>query len=100
MHEFKKFLRTLRSDDLVELRGKIANGVVTEMINLSLETDSSVICPVCERSVDESRDLVLHFGPEGLRQKARFCGHDCLEYFLQRRKNDTQSLNKLQENEE
>jgi len=98
MHEFKELLKNLSNEELLTLRANILNGVAAEMITLKLKEDSARVCPVCERSVDEARDLVLHFGPEGFRQKARFCGHDCLEYFLLRRKGDAQSLNKLQKN--
>lgn len=100
MRELQEFVQGLNANQLVSLRNHVANGSATELINSQLEADSMMVCPVCERAVDERKDIVLTFGPEGLRQKARFCGHDCLEYFLERRRVDSQSLNKIQENED
>ncbi|OVE74898.1 hypothetical protein BVX95_00895 [archaeon D22] len=44
------------------------------------------ICPVCNTDIVEGEELVLYFGPQGLRKKASFCANDCLEYFLHRQR--------------
>lgn len=99
MRKFKTFLEGLNNEELTMMNDHISNGVAAEMVKLHREAQATAVCPVCERLVDEQQDLVLLFGPNGFRQKARFCGHDCLEYFLQMRKRHTQSLNNLHEDE-
>jgi len=99
LREFKKFLEGMNNEELASLRTNIDNGVVAEMVKLQMQSQTSNVCPVCERGVNEQLDLVLYFGPQGFRQKARFCGHDCLEYFLKHRKHNAQSLNNFQEDE-
>lgn len=97
MEKFRNMLETLDVQEAHILRAHVASGAAIQEIDRHLQEQDvpTRICPICERSVNENRDLVLVFGPEGLRQKARFCGHDCLEYFLDRRKQHkpTKALN-------
>jgi len=70
--KFREALRFRRVHDIVDDKIRAFN-------------NPSLVCPVCERSVSEQDDYVLLFGPRELRRKARFCGTDCLVYFLNTR---------------
>ena len=71
-------------EELLQLQGELQNGWLHSAVEgrISQFENPMGVCPICERAVDEDADIVLHFGPQGLRKKARFCGQDCLEYFL------------------
>ena len=72
--------------------------LITERINEKNADSWNNICPVCHTPIEEE-SMTLIFGPSGLRKKASFCATDCLEYFLQRIKQQKQ-VHKLKEEEE
>jgi hypothetical protein len=100
MDRFSKFAEGLAPEEIVQLRSFIKQGDAVKMLNHFLDVlGGSKVCPTCESPVDETKDILIHFGPEGLRQKASFCGYDCLEYFLLERKMNAQTLNTERDDE-
>lgn len=88
MKKFIEHINQLDASELVALHEFIKNKQAHEEITKRLEEigNPMLVCPVCEIRVSEEKDLMLVFGPQDLRQKARFCGYDCLSYFLQQRR--------------
>jgi len=83
-NKLAKMIDELGYDELNLLKKDFEEGVLRALLDDRLRAleNPMLVCPVCERPVNEETDLVLIFGPSGLRQKARFCGKDCLRYFL------------------
>ena len=87
MNRLARIIESLEEEDLNLIKKDIEEGNIEKLINKKLqekkEADQNSVCPVCQTpSNDES--LTLIFGPKGLRKKASFCALDCLEYFLNR----------------
>ena len=85
---FEEFVRNLDHKELQSVEQLFSSGNAHNILGKHKRRLSNpmLVCPVCESGVCEQEDLLLEFGPRGLRQKARFCGHDCLEFFLSQRK--------------
>ena len=99
LEQFNEFIEQMSASELQLLLQQVQFGEIKQLVQKRIRDleNPTLVCPVCEQSVSEQKDVVLHFGPEGFRQKARFCGHDCLEYFLQERKEQTKALNSFQD---
>ena len=91
LKEFTTLIQALPVEELEILERQINGGHISQAIaqRKQVLTNPALVCPVCEKNVSEQKDLVLEFGPEGLRQKARFCGHDCLSYFFMNESKNT-----------
>lgn len=78
------FIKELDYDNLKKLHQHICDGNLRDVVENRIRAfeNPALVCPVCEREVDENKDMVLIFGPKEFRQKARFCGHDCLTHFV------------------
>jgi hypothetical protein len=85
MNRLAKLIESLDEDDLKLIKKDLEIGNVERLINKRLqerkEEDFNKVCPVCQTPIGEE-NLTLIFGPNGLRKKASFCAMDCLEYFL------------------
>lgn len=91
MNRLATLIDELSYEELLLLKKDFEQGILRKLLDKRLEAfdNPTLVCPVCERPVSENKDIVLVFGPEGFRQKARFCGQDCLKYFLEAREKST-----------
>ncbi len=91
MNRLAKFIDNLDEEDLKLLRKDLGAGNIERLINKKIkekrEEDFNKVCPVCHTSTEEE-NLTLIFGSKGLRKKASFCALDCLEYFLNKVKEE------------
>lgn len=85
---FEDFINNLGEQELSQLESQLSSGRAHELIHQRKRAlnNPMLVCPVCEAKVCERENLVLEFGPNDFRQKARFCGLDCLEFFLEQQK--------------
>lgn len=94
MNRLAKLIESLDEDDLKLIKKDLEVGNIERLISKKLqekkETDFNKVCPVCQSEIGEE-NMTLIFGPKGLRKKASFCAIDCLEYFLNRIKNDNKN---------
>ena len=85
MNKLAKLIDNLSEKDLNLIRTDLKAGNIERLINKRIkekkEEDSNKVCPVCNSPTKEE-NVTLIFGPKGLRKKASFDGVDCLEYFL------------------
>jgi hypothetical protein len=99
MNRLARLIENLDEDDLKLLKKDLEAGNIERLISKKLqerkETESNKVCPVCQSPIGEE-NLTLVFGPQGLRKKASFCALDCLEYFLNRIKDDNKNRNKFE----
>ncbi len=93
MNRLARFVDNLREEDLELLKKDLEAGNIERLINKKIkekrEEDFNKVCPVCHANAEEE-NLTLIFGPKGLRKKASFCALDCLEYFLNKVKQERQ----------
>lgn len=91
MNRLAKLIKSLSEEDLKLIKKDLEEGNIEKLINKKLqekrEEDFNKVCPVCQTPIREE-SLTLMFGPKGLRKKASFCALDCLEYFLNRIKQE------------
>jgi hypothetical protein len=91
MNRLARLIENLDEDDLKLIKKDLEAGNIERLISKKLqeqkETDSNKVCPVCQNEIGEE-NMTLVFGPKDLRKKASFCAIDCLEYFLNRIKDD------------
>ena len=91
MNKLAKLIENLSEEDLRLIKKDLEAGNIERLINKKLqekrEEDFNKVCPVCQTPVGEE-NLILIFGPKGLRKKASFCALDCLEYFLNKIKQE------------
>ena len=85
MNRLAKLIESLDEGDLKLIKKDLEIGNIEKLINKKLqdkkEEDFNKVCPVCQTPIGEE-NLTLIFGPKDLRKKANFCAMDCLEYFL------------------
>jgi hypothetical protein len=95
MNRLAKLIESLDDDDLRLIKKDLQAGNIDRLINKRLqereEADLNRVCPVCQSPIGEE-NLTLVFGPKDLRKKASFCALDCLEYFLNRIKDDKKAV--------
>ena len=91
MNRLARLIENLDEEDLKLIKKDLELGNIERLINKKLqekkEVDFNKVCPVCQTPIEEE-GLTLVFGPKGLRKKASFCAQDCLEYFLNRIKQE------------
>lgn len=91
MNRLARLIENLDEDDLKLIKKDLEAGNIDRLINKKLqerkEVDFNKVCPICQSPIGEE-SLTLIFGPEGLRKKASFCAFDCLEYFINRIKEE------------
>ena len=91
MNRLAKLIESLDEDDLKLIKKDLEAGNIDRLIHKKLqekkEADFNKVCPVCQSPIGEE-NLTLVFGPKGLRKQASFCALDCLEYFLNKRKEE------------
>ena len=91
MNRLAKLIEGLDEEDLRLIKKDLEAGNIEKLINQRLqekrEADFNKVCPVCQSPIEEE-GLTLVFGPKGLKKKASFCAQDCLEYFLNRIKQE------------
>ncbi|HHE36238.1 MAG TPA: hypothetical protein ENL16_00300 [Candidatus Woesearchaeota archaeon] len=91
MNKLAKLIENLNEEDLKLIKKDLEAGNIERLINKKLqekkEEDFNKVCPVCQTPIGEE-SLTLIFGPKGLRKKASFCALDCLEYFLNKIKQE------------
>lgn len=91
MNRLARLIESLDENDLKLIRKDLEAGNIDRLINIRLqekkEADFNKVCPVCQSQIGEE-NLTLIFGPEELRKKASFCAIDCLEYFLNKIKEE------------
>lgn len=91
MNRLVRLIRDMSEEDLRLLQKDLNSGNIEKLINKRLqekiEKNENRVCPVCHTPVREE-NLTLVFGPEGFRKKASFCALDCLEYFLNKVKDE------------
>jgi len=87
MNRLAKLIESLDEADLKLIKKDLEFGNIERLVNKKLEekkeVDFNKVCPVCQTSIGEE-PMTLIFGHKGLRKKASFCAMDCLEYFLNR----------------
>lgn len=84
VNKLAKLVKELSYDDLVKIRKDILAGNMLRLVEERLDAheNPNKVCPVCNAPLDPKTAITLHFGPQGLRQRASFDGEDCLEYFV------------------
>jgi len=91
MNRLAKLIEGLDESDLRLIKKDLEAGNIERLINTKLteikQTDFNKVCPVCQTPLEEE-GFTLVFGPKGLRKKASFCAQDCLEYFLNKIKQE------------
>lgn len=91
MNKLAELIKSLGDEDLKLIKKDLETGNIEKLINKKLqekiEADFNKVCPVCNIPIGEE-NLTLVFGPKGLKKKASFCALDCLEYFLDRLKQE------------
>jgi replicative superfamily II helicase len=91
MNRLAKLIEGLDKSDLRLIKKDLETGNIERLINTKLteikQTDFNKVCPVCQTPLEEE-GFTLVFGPKGLRKKASFCAQDCLEYFLNKIKQE------------
>ena len=91
MNRLARLIESLDEQDLKLIKKDLEAGNIDRLINIRLqekkEADFNKVCPVCQSQIGEE-NLTLIFGPEELRKKASFCAIDCLEYFLNKIKEE------------
>ncbi len=91
MNRLARLIESLDEQDLKLIKKDLEAGNIDRLISKKLqekkETDFNKVCPVCQSQIGEE-NLTLIFGPEELRKKASFCAIDCLEYFLNKIKEE------------
>lgn len=101
-HKFKEFLENLEYNEVLDFKKQIkeGNSTIKEVLNNHLdvmERMNSRVCATCGNQLNlDTKNLVLHFGPEDFKKKASFCAFDCLEFFLQQLKNIEMKKEKAQ----
>lgn len=87
-HKFKEFLENLDYGELLDFskqvkdKGSVVRKVLDDHIDVT-ERINSRVCATCGNQLDmNTKNLILHFGPEDFKKKASFCAFDCLEYFM------------------
>jgi hypothetical protein len=95
MNRLAKLIESLDDNDLKLIKKDLEEGNIERLISKKLqekkEIDFNKVCPVCQSPIGEG-NLTLIFGPNGLRKKASFCALDCLEYFLNRIKQEKKTV--------
>lgn len=90
MNRLAHMIGNLGYEDLRSIEKDLNEGNIEKLIKerlLYFEKDRK-ICPVCYKTIDEDDDhFTLMFGPADFRKKAKFCGIDCLEFFINKIKN-------------
>lgn len=81
---FRDLVEQSDHGELLRFREALRRKDVHDIVDSRIRAfeNPTLVCPVCERPVSEENDIILIFGPRELRRKARFCGQDCLTYFL------------------
>jgi hypothetical protein len=91
MNKLAKLIESLDEEDLKLIKKDLEAGNVERLIRKKLEekkeTDFNKVCPVCQSQIGDE-GLTLIFGPADFRKKASFCALDCMEYFLDKIKQD------------
>lgn len=84
----QEFLDKLDYDDVMLLKEHSSNGKIEDLImKRAKEVQTKARpCPTCSAVLEKDKSIVLQFGPKDFRKEARFCGVDCLMYFLQNMK--------------
>lgn len=94
MNRLIEIINNLNLEELENLKKDIDSGNLQKLINQRILTlkhkKGTGICPVCHTGINENAQFTLFFGPKEFKQKASFCGQDCLEYFLYRIKKTKQ----------
>ncbi|MBN2053138.1 hypothetical protein JW756_06555 [Candidatus Woesearchaeota archaeon] len=100
MNRLAKLIEGLDETDLKLIKKDLEIGNIGRLINKRLEerkeAEFNKVCPVCQTPVGEE-PMTLIFGPKGLRKKASFCAMDCLEYFLNKLKQDKKSVREFKD---
>tara|TARA_Y100000031_G_scaffold132714_1_gene154030 strand:- start:2865 stop:3152 length:288 start_codon:yes stop_codon:yes gene_type:complete len=95
MQKIRNFLNDLSKEELEQLERSMQSGTLNKLVEKRLRDMNAGlrVCPVCSSDVGHEA-FVLIFGPQGLRKKAAFCAHDCLEYFIGFMKKETKEERK------
>jgi hypothetical protein len=97
MNKLSKMINELDADELMLIKKDLDAGniqaLLNQRINEKKERDWNKVCPVCHTPLDENEGMMLTFGPKDLRKRASFCAPDCLEYFLQRSREQKKEIN-------
>ena len=101
-HKFKEFLEDLDYGELLEFNKQLKDKTSTVRKVLDdhidvVEKINSRVCATCGNQLGmNTKNLVLHFGPEDFKKKATFCAFDCLEFFLEQLKSIEMKKEKAQ----
>ncbi|MBN2142736.1 hypothetical protein JW711_05405 [Candidatus Woesearchaeota archaeon] len=100
MNKLKGFIEHLDESELRFVKRFIEKGEALKLVDQKIVEKRSEewnrICPVCN-SLISNDSITLIFGPEDFRKKASFCATDCLEYFIQKLKqNKNDSIQKVE----
>lgn len=91
MNKLSRIINELDEDELELIKKDLEEGHIEKLINQKInekrERDFNKVCPVCQTPIDED-SLTLIFGPKGLKRKASFCALDCLQYFVNKIKEE------------
>ena len=91
MNKLADVIEHMDLEELEMIKKDLERGNIEKLIKKrqleKLQEGRTKICPVCHSDVGEN-NLTIIFGPEGLRKKASFCALDCLEYFIQKIKQE------------
>ncbi|MFH1211392.1 MAG: hypothetical protein V1659_00505 [Candidatus Woesearchaeota archaeon] len=87
--QLETFFAEIEYEDALRIRDFIKEGRMETLINKKVkELENKVkVCPTCSTLLEREKSIVVQFGPKDFRKEARFCGIDCLEYFLKNMKN-------------
>jgi hypothetical protein len=87
MNKLARIINELGEEDLNLIKKDLEEGNIQRLVNEKLrehkEADWNKVCPICHSAISDD-SFVLIFGPKDLRKRASFCAVDCMEYFLQR----------------
>ncbi len=90
---FKEFLEDLNYNELLDLQKSVKDKdsdirkVLDNHVDV-VERMNARVCATCGNQLlpNNTKNLVLHFGPEDFKKKASFCAFDCLEFFVEQLK--------------
>jgi len=91
-YKFKEFLENLDYNEVLNFKKQMKESdsqmkeILSNHIDV-IERINSRVCATCGNELNsDTKNLVLHFGPNDFKKKASFCAFDCLEFFLQQLK--------------
>jgi hypothetical protein len=94
MNRLIKLINEMDEHELAMIKRDLEMGSLKKIVDQKIidkkEEDWNKVCPVCHTPISNG-SMTLIFGPPDLRKKASFCAVDCLEYFIDKLKDQRRS---------